>query len=427
MTHSTLQELFESARQAPPEVPIDQVVQWLDRVGPLQEPLPDSTNLFTIKKIVLMVSFASVVACVIRLILSSLSAALPDLPPPPAIGDFFLEMPDKRELSPEAVTFPETPPELPPYPNRVYPPNLPHPPAPTMELPSGPVLLEAPIALLPPSVPRSIPVFVSLPGLPIQRVAVPLQRDSIPEALRLDTAFADIHTVDLGSAYSNVFIERHAGDGIRIAIETLVSKGKKDNVRSIRDVYNIQFILDKGVLRAVVNLRPEFQAFGFVVLKRPKVKESRIHLWVPESTDILLKNSFGNVSLSGLNSKLIDMKSSYGNMLVQSTVSGQLNVKTSYGNVDLQGVSGRMAVQTSYGNVSASALTLTDDADIKSSYGNIVLQLTNPMDNLNVQMFTSYGKIQVKPLGIKTADKFIQEGSGIKINIRTSYGDVRIE
>jgi len=426
MTHSTLAELFESARQAPPEVPIDLVVQWLDRVGPLPEPPPKKNKLFTVKKIVIMVSIASVVACVIRLVLSSLSAALPDLPPPPAMGDFFLEMPDKRELLPAAVTFPETPPEVPPPPVPPAPP-MPPPPVPPMQVSTAQALLGAPMSLLPPLVPGPLPVLAPVPNLPVQRVAMPQQRDSIPGALRLDTAFTNVHTIDLRSSYSNVIVERHSGDGIRIAMEVSTSKGKKGDAESIHDVFNVQFKQEKGVLKAVVDLRPEVRTFGLVVVNRPKIKDSKIHVWVPESTDVMLKNSYGNVSLIGLSSKLIDMKSSYGNMRVQSTTATQLNVKTSYGNVDFQEVSARVAIQTDYGNVRASALTLTDDADIKSSFGNVVLQLVNPMDNLNLQMFTSFGKIKVKPLGITASDKFIRAGSGIQVNIRTSFGDVRIE
>lgn len=422
MTNTALQQLFDSVRQAPPEVPLEQVVQWLDQVGPLPNPHPKKPTLFTLKNALLMTSLLSIAALLTRLILVSSSFFSPNT----AVSEFLLALPGERMPLPKAPAPPQPPFHAP----DVQPPKAPLPPETPVALVVTPRITDAPLAFLPPKAHAKMLIPMHVPNVPIQPVPMPMQRDSKAAEVWVDTVFSNIHTIDLDCDYcSDIIIARQAGQDVRLRMQASARKGKKGSPQSIYEMYNFNVKQDKGVLKAAMRLKPEVQVFGLKVSKGTQVQESKMYLYVPDSISLSLKSSFGNIAITGLNNKLLETNLSYGNVRMESSSAERLNIKTSFGNVDLQEVTGHVAVKSSYGNIRASGLTLLDDVDLRCSFGNIVLQLTNPIDEMELDLLSSFGKIHVKPLGIKTSDKLVRErgGVGIKLVAKTSYGDIRIE
>ncbi len=154
---------------------------------------------------------------------------------------------------------------------------------------------------------------------------------------------------------------------------------------------------------------------------------------VPESLNLKLRNSYGNLYLQGASGK-ISLNVSYGNMKI-GDLSGPTDIKLSYGNGEINKIiDGDIEVR--YSNL---AIEDAGNVDVSNSYSNIDfgnskdIDLTNKYGNLtwaslnSLAGYSKYGNVKVAKLH-KSLDFEVMYGGGIKVGwISKDFTNIDVE
>jgi hypothetical protein len=149
---------------------------------------------------------------------------------------------------------------------------------------------------------------------------------------------------------------------------------------------------------------------------------------VPENIAIDINTSYGDIDIRNLVNNAFQVKTAYGDIEAQSIV-GTPKLLTNYGDIILDRISGNIEIGTAYGDIKGLNITALESVLLKSNYGDIDLQITNPISDCKLELKTGYGKIKVKrnDLEIESTKKLIFGTGRVKISAATSYGNVNIK
>ncbi len=151
--------------------------------------------------------------------------------------------------------------------------------------------------------------------------------------------------------------------------------------------------------------------------------------------NLILKDSYGNITLKNINTSnitdTIDLKKSdmeialaSGKCTVNNLISNTLEINNSYGDVTGKG----FAVTEFNSDLSSGDLKITestlDKADVNNSYGNVTLLLAGKEEDYELDLDTSYGKIDVNN---KSYDKSLKKGSSTTKSITASLSSGNIQ
>jgi DUF4097 and DUF4098 domain-containing protein YvlB len=154
-----------------------------------------------------------------------------------------------------------------------------------------------------------------------------------------------------------------------------------------------------------------------------------------------LRSSSGDIVASDLTGELI-AKSSYGDQVYKNVnggmklatssgdikiynSKGDLHAAVSYGNVLLEEYKGAPSIATATGDIKGKGVVLTGNTSFKTSYGNIKMDIENPLSALSFETRTSYGKIRLSKEGqkVEETNKMLINKGPIKIEAITVSGD----
>ncbi|NDF98270.1 MAG: hypothetical protein EB101_04960 [Chitinophagia bacterium] len=146
---------------------------------------------------------------------------------------------------------------------------------------------------------------------------------------------------------------------------------------------------------------------------------------VPENIAIDINTSYGDIEIRNLVNNAFQVKTAYGDIEAKSIV-GTPKLLTNYGDIILDRISGNIEIGTAYGDIKGANITALESVVLKSNYGDIDLQITNPISDCKLELKTGYGKIKVKrnDLEIESTKKLIFGTGRVKISAATSYGNV---
>lgn len=140
--------------------------------------------------------------------------------------------------------------------------------------------------------------------------------------------------------------------------------------------------------------------------------------------NVSMVSSYGNQVISTLTGNLITTSAS-GNIKINQ-LRGDLSVRSSYGNVIASNCNGNISVKSQSGDIKGSSIRIQDALELSSGYGDIMMQLENPLDELSFDLVASYGDVKVKKDGTSiSGDKgklFLQKGK-IKVKATTTSGN----
>ena len=187
--------------------------------------------------------------------------------------------------------------------------------------------------------------------------------------------------------------------------------------------------------------------------------DPRMELSVPDSVDIDIENSTGDVIVENIEGKNFNIVTSTGdiqlndistNINVKSTtgdmefdkidgdikaksstggqdysnIFGDINAESSTGDKTLYDVKGKLDLTSSTGSITGKKVELTDDSNFRTSTGDINLDLINDMDDFSFDMTSSTGDIQIEES--KGSGKLKFGNGSIKITAESSTGEQTI-
>lgn len=177
---------------------------------------------------------------------------------------------------------------------------------------------------------------------------------------------------------------------------------------------------------SVLTIRCKKEGTTYVAIGTSRQKDNMI-LEVPESIPVTVASNYGGIRISSMKGSDISLHTNYGEIKASGT-SGSLGLKSGYGDIDLEDVSGRVDAKTSYGNISGIRVQASGSFVSKTNFGNIDVQLSNPISDCTLEAFTNLGKIRVDRKEISTkGNEQIRIGNGpVSISLKTNYGNVLV-
>jgi hypothetical protein len=265
---------------------------------------------------------------------------------------------------------------------------------------------------------------------PIENTSIDSQYNSsgswktIDDSLHVDTVFNGVKTL--------IFVGKTIGDisvvgGNRQDVEmnaSLKIKTKtifKNKNKNSKD-YQLGYDLDGTIL--TINL--EELTKKFVVEKNMDKQNNKIEFKVPENITVKINTGFGDIDIKGISNN-IDIKTSFGDIKSDRIV-GDIKLQSDYGDIIVDELNGKIDVNTGYGDINAKNITVKEMMDLKSGFGDIDLQITNPVSDCKMDLKTGFGKIKMKnkDLQLESKSKLTIGNGDIKISGKTGFGDVII-
>lgn len=166
--------------------------------------------------------------------------------------------------------------------------------------------------------------------------------------------------------------------------------------------------------------------------KYPPYQDVRVsvdmNIQVPGTVTVdFVRTSNGDVHISDVKGD-VRGSSTNGHVTIDN-VDGYVKADTTNGIINIQGTKGIGDLETTNGNIFAQVLDFEDDIKIKTTNGNIDLEM-NPSLNADIEMRTSNGKISVKDitLTLSESEATYLEGKlgegGNEVKVTTTNGNI---
>lgn len=181
-------------------------------------------------------------------------------------------------------------------------------------------------------------------------------------------------------------------DGV---IDILQDKISKENGR-----FNINFNINFGVM----TLDKTGLTFGIIP------KTAKIIITVPYGEKINCiecESDYGDISVSDVEVKNIDITSNYGDLRFKNLKCDELETKQDFGDVKFDG-------------------SLIGNIDIESSYGDIDFDIDGDEDDYNMDITTKCGDVDINDEEYEKKNVVINNDGNNNITLDVSYGDVEI-
>lgn len=151
-----------------------------------------------------------------------------------------------------------------------------------------------------------------------------------------------------------------------------------------------------------------------------------LNFMVDPKTDIVLKNSSGNINALGLEASSFNVDCAYGNVNVEK-MNNNINIMAGSGDVHISSINGNVNCQANYGNMSI--LNIKGEMSIHSNSGNIAISNVEGNTNLDAK----YGMVNINKLSgnldINSSSGNISLGdiNGKSIHLKCLYGNVSLK
>jgi hypothetical protein len=172
--------------------------------------------------------------------------------------------------------------------------------------------------------------------------------------------------LDLNSSHSNVTIEHWPNSEISIAIEVIATASTQEKAERIFNQMDIELTGNKSLVQIQIETGSQDGKDGKF--------EVKLILRVPNSTSLRLKNSFGDISLTEVNGKVV-VDLLYGDLRANGIMHPLNEIIISFGTATIHRFGGG-EVRCEFGN--AVITELLHDATIETYFGELFVKKITP-------------------------------------------------
>ncbi|MBL0329033.1 MAG: DUF4097 family beta strand repeat protein [Bacteroidetes bacterium] len=233
----------------------------------------------------------------------------------------------------------------------------------------------------------------------------------------VDTMFQGVKTLEIISNTFDVDIKTNQGNQVFFKANVItVNKG----IVKGKTIYNT--IYERKDSTLIININ---SSCNTIVIGSSKVKNPNLYFDVPEHTNVIVTNAYGNVSANGLKGAVCNLQAKSGNMNVEN-IEANTKLIANYGDVTVANIKGNLTALVKSGDLSVT--TVLGNLDIKSTYGSQVL--ADIHGNINISSTSGNVKIRKLQGNIELyavyGDVHLEDCIG-NLNIQATSGDVKGE
>ena len=239
------------------------------------------------------------------------------------------------------------------------------------------------------------------------------------DSLHVDTLFNGVKSLVFKGDKSDILVSGSNRTDIsmkynyQLKAKGVFSRKKEGNCE-------LNYVLKDSVL--TIHLQRKDQNFnGISVLS----ESSKIEFYVPDNVDVKMDSDLGDIDANGLKNKNTILRTSLGDITTEN-VSGNIDLNTDFGDISMNELAGKIHSFTSLGDIHGGHILISDNSKFNTSLGDIDVQLSNALSELNLDLSTSLGKVKVdRPELKKKAGSQLTFGNGkLKIVMETDLGKV---
>ena len=239
------------------------------------------------------------------------------------------------------------------------------------------------------------------------------------DSLHVDTLFNGVKSLVFKGDKSDILVSGSNRTDIsmkynyQLKAKGVFSRKKEGNCE-------LNYVLKDSVL--TIHLQRKDQNFnGISVLS----ESSKIEFYVPDNVDVKMDSDLGDIDANGLKNKNTMLRTSLGDITTEN-VSGNIDLNTDFGDISMNELAGKIHSFTSLGDIHGGHILISDNSKFNTSLGDIDVQLSNALSELNLDLSTSLGKVKVdRPELKKKAGSQLTFGNGkLKIVMETDLGKV---
>jgi DUF4097 and DUF4098 domain-containing protein YvlB len=239
------------------------------------------------------------------------------------------------------------------------------------------------------------------------------------QKILVDTMFAGIKRLEVYSTICNTNIEARKVDNVSLKGELNI---ETRGLVAMRSDYRIQYERTGDLLKVTVVNAGKHNSLFVGALNY----DGYLNFIVPETTDLVVKNSSGDISVKNLSSKVFELEALYGNISI-ADIHSDAKLVSSSGKMDVQRLDGRIDAVSGYGDQSFSDV----NGNIKSTSASGNVTLVHLSGSL--ELSASYGNVSMHNI---RGDIKVFSGSGNvtgfdiqakKSRISASYGNIKLE
>lgn len=239
------------------------------------------------------------------------------------------------------------------------------------------------------------------------------------DSLHVDTLFNGVKSLVFKGDKSDILVSGSNRTDIsmkynyQLKAKGVFSRKKEGNCE-------LNYVLKDSVL--TIHLQRKDQNFnGISVLS----ESSKIEFYVPDNVDVKMDADLGDIDANGLKNKNTILRTSLGDITTEN-VSGNIDLNTDFGDISMNELAGKIHSFTSLGDIHGGHILISDNSKFNTSLGDIDVQLSNALSELNLDLSTSLGKVKVdRPELKKKAGSQLTFGNGkLKIVMETDLGKV---
>jgi len=239
------------------------------------------------------------------------------------------------------------------------------------------------------------------------------------DSLRVDTLFNGVKSLVFKGDKSDILVSGSNRTDIsmkynyQLKAKGVFSRKKEGNCE-------LNYVLKDSVL--TIHLQRKDQNFnGISVLS----ESSKIEFYVPDNVDVKMVSDLGDIDANGLKNKNTILHTALGDITTEN-ISGNIDLNTDLGDISMNELAGKINSFTSLGDIHGGHILISDNSKFNTSLGDIDVQLSNALSELNLDLSTSLGKVKVdRPEIKKKAGSQLNIGNGkLKVIMETSLGKV---
>ena len=276
--------------------------------------------------------------------------------------------------------------------------------------------------------------------------------------LKVDTLFSNVKVlVFTGDFNDNISIKGSKRSDLSL-VYTYERKTKGLFISGKKQPIELKYEINDTILTIQLDRKSKTSVSVFSVTN----ENNKLEFNVPENLDVQLRTEYGDIEASGLKNKTklhtsygdfvaqdlsgefkldtdygdISLKNSSGSLQVSSNygdinsqeISGDIDLKTIYGDITTVNLKGLLNIYTEHGDVSGRSMLIEELASIKSGYGEIDLQIVNPITDFTMDLNTEFGDIKLDRADteLKSQNRLKTGNGKLKLNVRTEFGDIKI-
>jgi DUF4097 and DUF4098 domain-containing protein YvlB len=224
----------------------------------------------------------------------------------------------------------------------------------------------------------------------------------------------EINRIDVKTDIGDVNIMESESNKIEVHIYGEVSKNQKDR-------YQIEIEQNGDTVIVTSKVKKKLFSLPFVSFNGGK---RAIDIAIPKGmiNQLEVDSDVGDINMEQVSVKELDISTDVGKIKADYLEVVKAAIETNVGDTDIKNATGKFDIESDTGKVKLYMETITEDINIESNVGEVVVHVGDSRDTVALDLDTSVGDIDVNGTYMMGKNE-----NGPTVTVKTDVGDIVIE